>query len=345
MPERGVLDEKLARGFARQVSRRWQVAGRGVRAANFLLAQSLVTMSSRGGKVGNPAFNVALQRHLQAPQDFSATPVFVTARSGTSTRGGVLSHSLVARDILHLRGNGRHFLSAEWTFALDHIWCQHGRVGMEFYTPPLLAEQHLVERWVERTGREQAESLAEAITLALPLALLHLDVARRGREVQALDVAIPAEGGALLGGVELVVAPEVEDGLQYDWLRKVGGAKTGSISFLAPSDEGDLLAVISLRTFLDDGLLTEEQRKHLDRARAWSDAHAVELALLGCPPSGAPSRARSWLTGSRPWSRRRSRCLPPGGGISSDKASTALILLRSEATGVARTQSIIRARR
>jgi hypothetical protein len=275
------MDDKLARGYSRQVGRKWQTAGRGVRAANFMFAQELVSGLPGHGKIAEPAFNVALTRHMNAAGDLSATPVRRHTRAKMGAAGGMLAYSLIARDVLHLRGNCSHFSLPEWTFALDQVLCDHGRISMEFSTPPVIAEQHLVERWVQRTGRTDAGGLAEAASAALPVALLYLAVARSGRGVRAMDIAIPAAGGAFLGGVELVVAKDVEEGFRCDWRQKTVGKKFAGLSFCTPPGGVDLLAVASLRTFVDGDLLSTEQQRHLGRLQAWMNEHRSALDVIG----------------------------------------------------------------
>jgi hypothetical protein len=117
------------------------------------------------------------------------------------------------------------------------------------------------------------------------MALAYLDVAEQDDGVLALDVAIPARGGALLGGIELVVAQGVNNGLRYDWARRMGGMVGGLTLIDPPRTLGRLFPAVSLRTFVPEESLTAAQSWHLGRVRDWAARSGPSLTALCTPPS------------------------------------------------------------
>lgn len=264
------IDIGTARGLARRACEAWQRAGSAVRSSNFLLAQDFIAQAKGdvARKIPAAAFNVAVGRHCRALSDhLSATPCMSTGRAAAGHEGWFSCRSLIRRHVTHLRGDG-HMRAASWTLVEDAIGWRKGHVSARFTTPGMIVDEHVVRRWIERSPTGNADGLPVALAAAFPIARTYLEIATlEGGPARAFEVAIPAPGGAFLGGIEIVLSPDVGETFGWEVERRNGADRAHSM--LVPSCPPDLAVVVSIRTYLDDALLDPEVRTHMDEIREW----------------------------------------------------------------------------
>ena len=287
------LDDKLARGLAREIERRLLGADDTVRQQGFALASDLLRRNQQGRKIDASQFNPALAQLARAAGATLTTLGTEQARLRLGHAGCYRRQSLQREPVEHFRPGGADFQAMEWTVAVDQIRVERGIISARFWTAPVLFERHLIARHLERGGAAR-EQITRLIERTLPLAGLCLALAFEGQAYFRLtDVVLPAEGGVLCGGTEYVAC----DALAYRFTVD-GSGSGGGVNLVAESTL--LQPVVALRTYLDDGLLTPGQRQLAAELRAWTDAHhdalrAEALAAYGWQDSDGRRRPAAAL--------------------------------------------------
>ena len=265
------MDQKLARGMARQIGRELERTGGPARRDSFLFAMGLLCRNGSGRRIDGPAFNVPLARLVKAARDNPATLRVEFERLRLGKPGVLHRQSLKREDVRHFR-DGSEFVAREWSVAIDHIRVERGRVSFWFWTPPILFDHHFVERYIERGGVARGERIAALVDGGLALASLYRACAARleERTYETLDIALPAPGGAVLGGVELIECPSFGE-------RFYSAVSEGEHVLQFFEIPLTLHVAASLRTFMDDALLDPEQQEAVAEVRRWAEAHDHEL--------------------------------------------------------------------
>lgn len=278
------IDPKLARGLARVAGRDLDRGGARARSEDFHFALELVMRRDlRGRRIGAPTFNVPLARVLKEAAANPATLRAESVRMRLGTPGVLHRQSLAREEVLHFRGGGREHAEREWAILVDHVRVDRGSPSCMFWTPPVLFGHHLVERWIERAGDERAARVAALLDGTLPLAAVWLSAAARagGGSVFAFDVALPAPGGALLGGIEIVSCPPLTERFRS------GPGADGETDIHCILDPVHLTPVVSVRTYVDDALLGPGQRRAVAAVADWWSSNSAAIR-------GDPLAAYGW---------------------------------------------------
>jgi hypothetical protein len=288
-------DEKLSRGLARQAERVILGSSDEARRQSFDFAMDLLRRNSSGRKIDAPSFNVPLARIAKSSETNAATIHLEARRLGVTKTGLYHRQSLKAEDVRHLRDEQKIFVAREWAVAMDQIGVQRGGMSAAFWTAPVFFGNHIVTRYLQRNRAAGGERIIELVTSGLPLAVLARECALttdRSR-FHAWDIVLPAPGGVLCGGTELVDC----SALAYKF---VLGHRAAGWGLDAVTEASSLHMVISIRTYLADETLSAGQTAVVTDLRRWCAAH--DGALWDAWRSGAPMEEQTALIESfRPY--------------------------------------------
>jgi hypothetical protein len=266
------LDEKLARGISRQAERLILGSSDEARRDSFAFAVELLNRNRAGRKIDGPDFNVKLARIEKAARPNAATLRLDTERLAIGRPGRYHRQSLQAEPVHHLRATKGDFTAREWAVAVDHVQVERGKLSARFWTAPVLFDSHIMTRYLQRSVTERGERIIDLVDAGLPLASLYRACALTadGRRFHAWDVALPAPGGVLCGGTELVDC----GALAYKFLL---GHRASGWGIDAEVASTTLQMTVSVRTFLTDETLSAEQVAVLTQLRRWLAANEAEI--------------------------------------------------------------------
>jgi hypothetical protein len=278
------LDEKLARGLTRQAERLVFASSDEARRESFAFARALLDRNREDRKINSPGFNVKLAQLARAAQKNAAT-LRLEARRFTIGHPGIYHRqSLQPEQVHHLRANKGDFVAREWTVAVDHICVEHGIMAAQFWTAPVFFDNHIMARYLQRGTGEHGERIIDLVDAGLPLAGLYRACALTadGSRFHACDVVLPAPGGVLCGGTELVDCAT----LAYRFLL---GQRANGKGIEAEVASTTLQMTVSLRTYLSDETLSSEQMAVAVELRRWFANHETQLRAAPHLAFGWPS--------------------------------------------------------
>jgi hypothetical protein len=265
-------DDKLARGLTRQIERLVARSSNEPRQQTFHFALDLLKRKLDGRKIDGPAFNVPLAALMKIVANNPANLSVVTDRLTLGRPGFFHRTSLQTETVGHLRAANGNFRQNEWAIAIDEVQARHGDMSARLWAAPVLFDTHFVTRYLQRTEAEGAERAIDLVETTLPLAVLVRDsaLAGGGSHFQPLDVALPAPGGVLCGGTELVDCAA----LAYKF--KMGRRETnwGMDVIAMPTT---LQVAISIRTYLPEEILSSGQFSAVTTLRQWYHKHRDEI--------------------------------------------------------------------
>jgi hypothetical protein len=278
------LDEKLARGMTRQAERVVFATSDEARRESFAFARLLLDRNREGRKIDGPGFNVTLARIGKTAQDNAATLRLDTGRFAIGRPGIYHRQSLQPESIHHLRASKNDFVAREWSVAIDNIRVERGNMAARFWTAPVFFDNHIMTRYLQRGTGERGERIIELVDAGLPLAGLYRACALTadGKRFHPWDVALPAPGGVLCGGTELVDCAA----LAYRFLLGHRPAGWGIDAEVASTT---LQMTVSLRTYLSDETLSSGQTAVAVELRRWFAAHEGQLRAAPHLAFGWPS--------------------------------------------------------
>ncbi len=264
-------DEKLARGLAREVERHLLRAEDPVRHLGFSLATELLDRNRAGRKIDSGVFNPALVRLARAARDVPTTLRTEQTRLRLGQPGCYRRLALQREPVEHFRAAEPDFTTPEWTVPVDQIVVERGAVMARFWTAPVLFDPHLIMRYLGRGGAGRQEKITHLIDSALPLATLYRSRAfHAGNSFRPADVVLPAPGGVLCGGTELVCCAALAH-------RFTAGRHANDWTVNLIAEPTTLHPVAALRTYIDDALLTPDQRRIAAALRDWMATHEAAL--------------------------------------------------------------------
>jgi len=265
-------DDKLARGLTRQIERLIARSSNEARRQTFQFALGLLKRKMNRQKVDGPAFNVPLAALVKAVAG-NPTNLSVVADRLTLGRPGVFHRtSLQTETIGHLRGANGSFQQNEWSIAIDEVQASRGGMSAHLWAAPVLFDPHFVMRYLQRTEVDAAERAIDLVETTLPLAVLvrQSAILGGGSHFVAWDVVLPAPGGVLCGGTELVDCAA----LAYKF--KMGNRQAGwGMDVTAMSIT--LQMAVSVRTYLPEEVLTSGQSAIVSALRQWYHKHRDQI--------------------------------------------------------------------
>jgi hypothetical protein len=282
------VDEKLARGLTRQAERAIFATSDEARRESFAFARALLDRNREDRKIDGPGFNVPLARLAKAAQENAATLRLDVERFAIGHPGVYHRLSLQPEQIHHLRASKADFVAREWAVAVDNIQVQRGNMTARFWTAPVFFDNHIMTRYLQRGTGECGERIIDLVEAGLPLAGLYRACALTadGSRFHTLDVALPAPGGVLCGGTELVDCAA----LAYRFLLGHRRAGWGIDAEVAATT---LQMTVSLRTYLSDETLSSGQMAVAIELRRWFAAHEAQLRAAPQLAYGWPAMALS----------------------------------------------------
>jgi hypothetical protein len=280
------LDEKLARGLTRQAERAVFATSDEARRESFAFARDLLNRNRDGRKIDGTGFNVPLARIGKTARENAATLRLETNRLAIGRPGSYRRQSLQPESIHHLRASKGDFVAREWAVAIDTIRVERGHMSARFWTAPVFFDNHIMTRYLQRGAGECGERIIDLVDAGLPLAGLYRACALTadGRRFHPWDVALPAPGGVLCGGTELVDCAA----LAYRFLLGHRAAGWGIDAEVASTT---LQMTVSLRTYLSDETLSSGQMAMAIELRRWFAAHEAQLRAAPHLAYGWPSTA------------------------------------------------------
>jgi hypothetical protein len=280
------VDEKLARGLTRQAERVVFATSDDARRESFAFARSLLDRNREGRKIDSAGFNVPLARIGKTARENAATLRLETERFAIGHPGIYRRQSLQPESIHHLRASKGDFVAREWAVAIDNIRVERGHMSARFWTAPVFFDNHIMTRYLQRGTGESGERIIDLVDAGLPLAGLYRACALTadGTRFHPWDVALPAPGGVLCGGTELVDCAA----LAYRFLLGHRAAGWGIDAEVASTT---LQMTVSLRTYLSDETLSSGQMAMAIELRRWFAAHEAQLRAAPHLAYGWPSTA------------------------------------------------------
>jgi hypothetical protein len=257
------IDEKLAKGYARQATRAWLEAGARLRAGSFRVAQALAreAQENAAGRLTHARFNVVANGLFRSAAACPGIAMAAMQKAGPGSAGNYMALAMRQADVVHVRGDGLDYSAREITFGFECLALFGRRPAFRFGGLPLLVDGHFVSRWIERTGQPDPSSLPRTLGACLPIARLYMEAASITREGEA-EIAVPVDGGLVLGGTERVACDGLADSFLF-------GSTQIETSFELRAGESRLERVACLKTFMDAALLSDEQRRAAESIRAW----------------------------------------------------------------------------
>jgi hypothetical protein len=259
------ISPRLARGYARQIAELMERSGHDLRAATYLFSQDLTWQSESGRKIGVPCFNVASQKLLRQAAEQPSTVWAASRRATMSSFGAVDLAFLLRNPVVRLRGPGYGFESREWCLAMDKFRLVKGRASFVLRNLPLLIDQHLVDRYIERMRSPEAAGFHQAIAMSVPLATVQLAAAWLGGHDTA-RVVLPTARGVFLGVVEAIVSRDIQTIIHHN----TEGCRGRTILLHSATD---VTRAAGLRTFLRTDMLSRRQLRAAARLRQWRADH------------------------------------------------------------------------
>jgi hypothetical protein len=257
-------DDKLARGLTRQIERLVARSSNEARQKTFHFALDLLKRKLDGRKIDGPAFNVPLAALMKIVANNPANLSVVTDRLTLGRPGFFHRTSLQTETVGHLRAANGSFRQNEWAIAVDEVQGRRGDMSAHLWAAPVLFDTHFVTRYLQRTEVDAAERAIDLVETTLPLAVLIRDsaIVEGGSHFAPWDVALPAPGGVLCGGTELVDCPA----LAYKF--KMGHREAGwGMDVIAMSIT--LQMAVSVRTYLPEEVLSSGQFSAVMMLRQW----------------------------------------------------------------------------
>jgi hypothetical protein len=257
-------DDKLARGLTRQIERLVARSSNEARQRTFHFAADLLRRKLEGRRIDGPAFNVPLAALMKVVANNPANLSVVADRLTLGRPGFFHRTSLQTETVGHLRAGDAGFRQNEWAIAVDEVQGRRGDMSAYLWAAPVLFDTHFVTRYLQRTEVDAAERAIDLVETTLPLAVLIRDsaIVEGGSHFAPWDVALPAPGGVLCGGTELVDCAA----LAYKF--KMGHREAGwGMDVIAMSIT--LQMAVSVRTYLPEEVLSSGQFSVVTVLRQW----------------------------------------------------------------------------
>lgn len=291
------VDPTIARGMARESGKNIARLGDRARENSFYFALMLMRRNELGWKLDGPVFNVALSKVVKNAQENAATLRFDSEKLRLGQNGLFHRQSLQIEEIKHFRGLNQNYSEKEWVVAVDHISVQKGWMKGLFWTPSILFGNHIVTRYLERGSisidktnqttvsaelskpyligsntQKISERIAALVDSGLPLAALFraCSISPKGDRFFSFDIALPAPGGVLCGGTEMIQSRPIGD-------KFLIGKKDSQWGIHSTTDPFSLHMTASLRTYMDNNYLDRAQLNILDEIRQWSQTHEQSI--------------------------------------------------------------------
>lgn len=258
----GGVDGKLATGLARQLGRVYELNSSEARSVGLSFCLKLIGANMRGARVAPSWFNVECAR---AAAKARANPAVLCAERHPmrlSRTGRLHCRSLRRATVTHFAA-GHEFETGDWVAAVDDVGMERGQVSSAFWTPPVAFDHHVIQRYMLRGERRDGAAVAALLDGALAMASLYSAVAHTDEGVLFADAVFPARGGALCGGVDIVASTAWRDGY------RVYCAEDGEPTFGFVTATKDVHHVLAVKTFMDEAILSPQQRAAVAEVDAW----------------------------------------------------------------------------
>lgn len=261
------IDPILAKELAQAAAAAWHLDGRQIAGDLFRVFQDAC---ARPQALDPAALNVQIRKAAKGRESAGSSNWARVNRDTLRKDVSARAWLPIYRDVIHLRPDGR-FRNWEWTVTENRLWCRKQTFKYEAFSRPVTFDQHLLARWVQRTGDQSLERLLSALPAANRLAMLHLAAANQGGRLRMVAIAVPVPGGCLLGGTELVWSQDLGRGVEFR-------IENGTLHSMMTDQRSTIFPAASIRTFLAEDQLNSERKAHLADLRAWLDEHETNGA-------------------------------------------------------------------
>jgi hypothetical protein len=227
----GSVDPKIARGLARNLGSCYAHNSSAVRKITLDFAIRLMAENYYGQKRIDPAwFNVAMAQALNAAKSNPATLYIEQERMRLPRNGHMQVRSIRRSKSLHISDG--EYETEDWVVSVDDLRVNKGYFNGRFWTAKALIDHHVLIRYMERGHVRDLPTVSRLIDDAVLLCGLYdvFAIIRPGQErgeVHLCDVVIPAPGGAICGGIEVLAAPAFRDALELGYPEDTSALEPG----------------------------------------------------------------------------------------------------------------------